>query len=123
MYEREFAIGVRLNVAAGMAPGEINVPARLRYQACDDKLCYIPATATTGWTLRVLPGGAQATARNAELFAGIPFGTGEAPPAMLAPAEADVPRRGSRPAIAIAQLDDFTVLGTHRRLPGHATIS
>ena len=111
VYERQFAIGVRLDVASGMALGEINVPARLRYQACDEKLCYIPATASTGWTLRVLPSGAQATPRNTELFAGIPFGTGDVPPANVVTGETDAP-----PTVpagdAIAQLDNFAVLGS-----------
>ena len=112
VYERQFAIGVRLNVAAGTAPGEISVPARLRYQTCDDKLCYFPVTASTGWTLRVLPSGAQATAQNTDLFAGIPFGTGDVPPPSDgAPGEAAAP-----PLVAggdgIAQLDNFTVLGS-----------
>ena len=110
VYERQFAIGVRLNVDAGTAPGELNVPARLRYQACDDKVCYIPATAVTSWALRVLPSGAQATARNADVFDRIPFGTGEAPPANVV-SEAETPR--PVPAgDAMALLDNFTVLGT-----------
>ena len=49
VFEREFAIGVRLTVAGDLPPGEVVVPARLRYQACDEKVCYIPATVTSGW--------------------------------------------------------------------------
>jgi thiol:disulfide interchange protein DsbD len=54
VYEREFRIVAVLSVSEDVAPGEIVVPARLRYQACDERMCYIPATATTSWTLRIL---------------------------------------------------------------------
>lgn len=112
VYEREFAIGVRLEVPPGTPSGNVVVPARLRYQACDDKVCYIPATAATSWTLRVLPPGARPIAQNEEIFADIPFGTGEAPPppepAVIAPSAPVV----STASDAITQLDDFTVMGT-----------
>ena len=39
----EFSIDVRLTIAADAAPGDIVLPAQLRYQACDDKVCYAPA--------------------------------------------------------------------------------
>ena len=45
VFERKFAIGVRLSVANTVAPGEIDVPARLRYQACNDTTCFAPTTA------------------------------------------------------------------------------
>ena len=47
VFEREFVIGVRLALAAGLPPGDLAVPARLRYQACDDKMCYAPSNAQT----------------------------------------------------------------------------
>ena len=36
VFEHEFAIGVQLAVAADAAPGDLVVPASLRYQACDE---------------------------------------------------------------------------------------
>ena len=44
VFEREFAIGVGRHRPANAAPGEVVVPARLRYQACDAQLCYAPTT-------------------------------------------------------------------------------
>ena len=41
-----FTIEVRLSIAATAASGEIVVPAVLRYQACNDALCFPPARAT-----------------------------------------------------------------------------
>jgi DsbC/DsbD-like thiol-disulfide interchange protein len=43
VYEREFRIAVVLRMAKDLTPGEIVVRARLRYQACDERTCYIPA--------------------------------------------------------------------------------
>jgi hypothetical protein len=64
VYERELPIAVVLSVAEHVAPGEIVMPARLRYQACDERMCYVPATAATNWTLRVLPAGSAPTSIN-----------------------------------------------------------
>ncbi len=53
VYGHDFEIRVRARLDASVAPGPLTVPARLRYQACDDKLCYAPATADATWTVRV----------------------------------------------------------------------
>ncbi len=49
----EFAIDVRLSVAATAAVGDVAVPAVLRYQACNDSVCFPPARATATWALQV----------------------------------------------------------------------
>jgi thiol:disulfide interchange protein DsbD len=76
VFEREFFIGVSLKIAPGMAPGAVTIPARLRYQACDESICYIPATAQVEWKLRI---GAPAGQQHADAFAKIRFGSGERP--------------------------------------------
>lgn len=48
-----FTIGVRLTLAKDLPAGDLIVPGRLRYQACDARSCYPPARADTQWTLRV----------------------------------------------------------------------
>jgi DsbC/DsbD-like thiol-disulfide interchange protein len=48
-----FAIDVDLKVAADLQAGEVVVPGQLRYQACDDKVCYAPARADVQWTLQI----------------------------------------------------------------------
>jgi hypothetical protein len=50
----DFTITVHLAVTPGAAAGELNVPARLRYQACDEVMCYLPKTAETRWTIRII---------------------------------------------------------------------
>ena len=51
----DFAIDVRLTVAATAAAGDLAVPAVLRYQACNDAVCFPPARATATWTVHVQP--------------------------------------------------------------------
>ena len=38
VFEREFTIGVAMNVAAGAAVGDLTIPAKLHYQACDETM-------------------------------------------------------------------------------------
>ena len=45
VFEREFLIGARFQIDPRQPPGDLVIPARLRYQACDDKVCFRPMTA------------------------------------------------------------------------------
>ena len=112
VFEREFAIGVVVTVPANAAPGDVVIPARLRYQACDAQLCYAPTTVATEWRLRIVAAGTKVTPQQAQVFDAIAFGHGTRPPAATA---TPVP---SRPAAAapsarsgLAALDDFEQLG------------
>src|SRR3984893_8067840 len=69
VFERDFTIGVLFNVAGSVANGETTVPANLRYQACDRKACYKPATVTTGWKLNIVGAGTPIKAVQADLIA------------------------------------------------------
>ena len=115
VFEQTFIVGVRLSIAP-TATGELVVPARLRYQACNDKMCFAPASATTQWTLQVVPAGAPTKPLNRDVIDQIAFGRG-ASPASTGSAGAVV---ASRPSVStaagaagdeIARLDRFTVLG------------
>lgn len=44
VYEKEATISVPVNAQAEAAKGERSIPARLRFQACDDQVCYPPKT-------------------------------------------------------------------------------
>ena len=81
VFEHEFAIGVELSTAT-TASGDVDVPAKLRYQACDANLCYPPQTAPIVWRIHILPASATAAPPDpamASTFAGIKFGQGEKP--------------------------------------------
>ena len=115
VFEREFSIGVSLKLDPGIALGEIVVPARLRYQACDEKMCYFPTTADTAWNLRIVAAGTPVAAVASEQFRGIPFGGGQAPAATPGIAlHPDETRQGSRETDeeTLKALEKFAVLGT-----------
>jgi thiol:disulfide interchange protein DsbD len=109
VFEHEFAIGVQFAVADSVAVGTIDVPGRLRYQACDDKVCYPPQTGDVHWTLTVAGPGASATRTRPEVFDRIAFGTGSAP--VVASTTPVAQPRGTADD-GLAQLNDFTVVAS-----------
>ncbi len=111
VFEREFAIGVQMDVASSVPPGDVVVPASLRYQACDDKVCYPPVTLPTSWTFKVVPSGGRVSAVNASAMKGIRFGSGEPPPAM-ASVPAVLPPPAASPASSSSTVEQFTVSAT-----------
>jgi DsbC/DsbD-like thiol-disulfide interchange protein len=54
VFGHEFTVTVTLTVAKGQAPGALVVPAKFKYQACDESMCFPPAKAETQWTLNVI---------------------------------------------------------------------
>ncbi|HEX6975945.1 MAG TPA: thioredoxin family protein [Vicinamibacterales bacterium] len=117
VFERVFLIGVRMSLA-GVQPGDITIPVKLRYQACDANLCYPPATASVQWQVHVLPAGAHAGRDPAQTrtFRRIPFGKGEKPAPAAPPATTSTPAPAAAPPAPrgddAALLDDFTIAGT-----------
>jgi cytochrome c biogenesis protein CcdA/thiol-disulfide isomerase/thioredoxin len=113
VFEHEFVVGAELEIERGVPAGELAIPARLRYQACDDKVCFRPITATTGWTLRVVPAGAAVTPANREVFTRLTAGRRTGPPAARSadPVTAPAPAPPVDPR-DLSKLDAFTVAGT-----------
>jgi cytochrome c biogenesis protein CcdA len=117
VFERQFTIGVRLAIPADAPAGMVTLPARLRYQACDDSVCFAPASAATEWTLRVVPATAAVTAQHAAILDPIAFGSGAAPPRPAAagggPALVGAPTGTPTTTVAgLAALDRFAVVAT-----------
>jgi cytochrome c biogenesis protein CcdA/thiol-disulfide isomerase/thioredoxin/DsbC/DsbD-like thiol-disulfide interchange protein len=107
VYGHEFVIGVVLAIGRDVSPGDLVIGGSLRYQACDDRVCYFPQTAETAWTL---PVGDAGDALNAAIFDAIRFGTGIAPPALPAPALPPMAPGAPADASALmAQLDGFAI--------------
>src|SRR5207248_1505190 len=67
-----FAIGAVVTLPLNQPAGDLVVPAKLRYQACDANLCYPPATAEAQWTIHVGP--ASGDGGRDPVFATIAFG-------------------------------------------------
>jgi cytochrome c biogenesis protein CcdA len=110
VFEREFAIGVEVAIDKSVAAGDLVIPARLRYQACNDLQCLSPRTLETSWTIHV---GAAAATAHPDLFNRIAFGKGMPPPTDPPPAVSKRPVPGATtPAAAgggLARLDQFTI--------------
>jgi thiol:disulfide interchange protein len=120
VFEREFVIGVAVDLANDVRPGPLSIPARLRFQACDDKVCYPPRTVALTWSLEIAAAGAPPAApAHAEVFAAINFGSGGPNPATAPPPPASGRSGGAAGPTAadddidpIARLDRFAQRGT-----------
>src|SRR5712691_757789 len=111
VFEQTFAIGVELALAPSVPAGDLVVPVRLRYQACDSNLCYPPANADVQWTILVT--GMTIESKPDPVFATIAWGHGEAPMSAVrqpGPNGAGAARGAS--GSAAAKLDSFVILGT-----------
>ena len=84
VYGHDFVVGVRATVAATVPLGTVTIPARVRYQACNDSVCFLPLTVETRWTLQVVAADAAVTPQYQDVFKAIKFGTGSAPPVRAA---------------------------------------
>jgi thiol:disulfide interchange protein DsbD len=81
VYEHDFVIGVRLKVASTVTPGTVVISARVRYQACNDRVCFRPITAVEPWVVRIVAADAAVTSQHQDVFSAIKFGAGITPPA------------------------------------------
>ena len=48
---RDVMIGQQRDLASLLADGRLTIRGSLRYQACDDKMCYLPSTVPLEWTV------------------------------------------------------------------------
>jgi thiol:disulfide interchange protein len=118
VFESSYVVGLRIGVPKTAQPGPVTLPARFRYQACDDRSCYPPRTLSTAWTITVVPAGRRVTRSNAGVFEQIPFGSGRtptaaAPPAAIAPppvSPAPEPAAAADASGDLALFDQFAVL-------------
>ena len=117
VFEREFAIGVQFTAAADAAIGVSRVPLRVRYQACDEKQCYLPITAPLEINLSVVASGAAAAAAASAVappsaIASLSFANAAAVPIVAPRPAAPAPAAAATSSDAMAMLDGFTVRGT-----------
>jgi DsbC/DsbD-like thiol-disulfide interchange protein len=54
VYQKPFRLVQPVTVAKAVRPGSVvTVAATVRYQACDDRVCFVPATLPVSWTIHV----------------------------------------------------------------------
>jgi len=110
VFERTFVIGVRVTLASSVAPGDLVLPLRLRYQACDDKMCFAPTTGTDKWTIRIVPAAtAVGGAAEPKVFAAIAFGKGGKPEAAATAPTADAAKSAVANSTSSAKADSPAV--------------
>jgi cytochrome c biogenesis protein CcdA len=116
VFERDFVIGMQFAIGPDVPDGDIVIPAVLRYQACNEKMCFAPVSLATSWTVRVVPRSAAVKRSHEDEFKRIPFGRGEPPAAPVGAVPQLLPRAPSVsagvPSNAPPSLADFRVLGT-----------
>jgi thiol:disulfide interchange protein DsbD len=113
VFEREFVIGARASIAASATPGtSITLSARLRYQPCNNVMCFRPVVVPVSWTIPVVAPGTAVTKLEREIFSKIAFGKGEPatiePPTLGGAASTTPDGEASTPP----DLSAFTVAGT-----------
>jgi len=120
VFEREFLIGVQVQLdLEHIAYGDLVVPAHLRYQACNDMMCFAPFTVDVAWTIPIVRNALNIDARPNPLFEAIAWGTGERPAAQApvtssaAPgAHPQAPVETAEAADVVKEIERFTALGT-----------
>ena len=119
VFEHEFVTGAELVVAPDAPRGDIVLAGRLRYQACDDRVCFAPQTAPVEWRMRIAPAGTPASASEpADVFARLAKGR-QTDPAAAPTTRSIAPRQPATTDATQATdgnvletLDRFTVQGT-----------
>ena len=115
VFDGEFVIGAVAHIAAGTT-GTLNLPVRVRYQACDETACYLPVRLQSTWAVPVGPRGTPA---HQEVFRAIKFGTGEKP--TIAAAAVTPAPAASAPAVSDAEaLNAWVVKGSTTGYQGTA---
>ena len=110
VFEEEFVIGASLALDPDLELGEYTVAGSLRYQACDDTICYFPTTANLEFHLSVVEETQDLTPTHVELFDEMTFVT-VVDPVIIDPTAR--PRDFATDDVgAIARLAQFTVLNT-----------
>jgi thiol:disulfide interchange protein len=113
VFGEEFTIGVALGLAPDLAPGTYTIPGTLRYQACDETMCYFPVREDVAFELTVVPPDQAVTLIEPDIFEGL---TREADDARAEPAADAGASAGGAVAAddtdVLAQLEQFSVLRT-----------
>lgn len=116
VFEGAFPIEVRLAIAKDHPGGEITIPARLRYQACDETTCFRPTTIPVTWALNIAAaGGAAALAETPApepASAPTPGSTKPSSAPAEAPGASAVPAVSTNPPDQLQLFDQFAIVGT-----------
>ena len=115
VFEKTTTIGITIDLARDLPAGRVMIPARFRYQACDDRQCFVPKTLETSWTLEVLDTSTPLPPPNPNSdLGGVAFGSGRPAPTFTVETptvRVDQVQPGSNDDL-LALFDQFEVRGT-----------
>jgi thiol:disulfide interchange protein DsbD len=100
LYEGRVVIFAEGRVQPETSPGSVKISGELRYQACDNEVCYAPKSVPVTVTTEIVPAGQPATPVNAEVFGG----PGVSPVSSAAAPRNNQDRQAARPANSIDSL-------------------
>ena len=73
VFEETFVVGVAFDVSEDLEPGSYVVPGTFRYQACDERMCYRPASADVAFHVDIVPADRALTPLSGDVFSGMTF--------------------------------------------------
>jgi thioredoxin:protein disulfide reductase len=118
VFDNEFVVGAEIQLDPSVPIGSLTIPGRLRYQACDDKVCFQPRTERFEWEVRVVAATGSITASRSAIFEQLSAGRRTGPPTDPLPFPGlPAPGAPSAPGAldertAVSRLDRFTVMGS-----------
>jgi thiol:disulfide interchange protein DsbD len=109
VFEEEFRIGALVDVSDSVAPGTYTVPGTLRWQACNETMCFQPKNTNIAFNVTVAPSTQSLTTLHPDLLAGLTVVNADSD----APPPAPVPASPMLDDLSVvASLDGFDVLAS-----------
>ena len=112
VFGEQFTIGAALALADDLALGTHVVSGSLRYQACDDTMCYFPTTAPVSFELEVVDADRPIVPTHAEIFEPMTFSALDVDADPVAPPTAPATTSPLEPEELLDRMAGFTVAGT-----------
>jgi cytochrome c biogenesis protein CcdA len=110
VFEGDVLVGARVAIGRNQAAGTLTLPARFRYQACNETACFAPITLQTNWTVQV--GSGPAARRHSEVFGAIEWARALPPPRAIPPPATGPAISAAGAGDVLGQFDRFEVLGS-----------